>query len=142
MNPLFLLLTLPLDPEALAPATTSPTQSLDVQTTELNKTIRSTFAQLADPDPATRDMASEKLMGLRVQDLPILIDAVKAVKTVAPSQEIALHEIFMQICLTEKPYTQNLIPVGFLGVQLGPEAVSNGFGQAAIRGNGSGGATI
>ncbi len=62
------------------------------------------FAELADADPAVRDAARERLMGLSADDLPTLREAVRAAGPVAPAQAEALPEIVRQVFLAADPY--------------------------------------
>ena len=85
----------------LAGATTAPTTA---PTTGPAPPIARWFDQLADPDPAARDAARERIMGLTPGDLPALLDAVRSARPVRPAQAAALHEVVCHVVLSADPY--------------------------------------
>jgi hypothetical protein len=76
------------------------------------------FAQLADPDPAVRDAARQKLMDLPRSDLAALERIVADHRPLAPAQAVALHEVVLHVHLSSAPYQYNQDGGGFMGVQL------------------------
>jgi hypothetical protein len=86
-----------------APSTLPATQPTSAPTV-LDPAIHRWFDQLADPDPAVRDAAAERLMGLPVDALPRLQAIVRAADPLLPVQAAALHEIVCQAYLAGLPY--------------------------------------
>lgn len=76
------------------------------------------FAQLADPDPAAREAARQKLMEIPRSDLATLQRIVADRRPLAPAQAVALHEIVLHVHLSSAPYQYNQEGGGFMGVQL------------------------
>jgi hypothetical protein len=74
------------------------------------------LAELGDKDQTIRTAARDKLMGLRRDELPQLLDAVKQARPLLPSQASGLREIVQQVYLSGEPYDK--LQSGFLGVSL------------------------
>ncbi len=80
--------------------------------------IHEWFTQLADADPARRDLAAEQLMGLRLEELPKLEAVMKAAKSILPAQEIALRDVVTHIYFAAQSYAVDRGGGGFIGVSL------------------------
>ena len=79
--------------------------------------MRQSFAQLADSDPAVREAAHARLMGLDRRYLPALQKLVERSRPIPPSQAAVLRQIVTHVYLAGEPYASNA-NMGFLGVRM------------------------
>jgi hypothetical protein len=96
--------------------------------------VQQWLSDLASADASLREKARDGLMGLRSTDLPALQAAVTRARPLLPSQRAALHEIVMQVYLTEQSYPSDP-QSGFLGVSLAEVLVDLTAANAADPGN-------
>ena len=87
----------------MAAATTAPVPRPSAAPAD-DPAIARSFAQLADADPAVRDAARERLMGLSADALPALCSVAKGARPLRPDQAGVLHEIVTQVFLSADPY--------------------------------------
>src|SRR5258708_2183625 len=99
---------------AEAPSTAPSTQP--VISFAADAPARGWVGDLASPEDAKREEARTNLMGLSREDLPRLRALVEENRPVAAAQAAALHEIVVQIYLSEEPYEQDFPLTGFLGL--------------------------
>lgn len=85
--------------------------------------MRTAFADLNHPDPATRRQAYERLMGMSRADLDAFRNVVDQARPILPSQAVVLREIVTQAFLSGEIY-RTLPHAGFLGVKLQVVAVT------------------
>ena len=78
--------------------------------------IKRWFDQLSDADPNLRDDATDQLMQLKRDDLPILRKVVQEALPLTPTQMEALPEIVSQVYLSGERYEVQP-DAGFLGIQ-------------------------
>lgn len=76
------------------------------------------WAGLADRDPAAREAARSKLLGMDAADLPAFRQVVADTQPMLPSQAAELRDIVTQVFLQGRPYASD-VRQGFLGVRLG-----------------------
>ncbi len=98
-----------------AAATTAPSTTGPATAPAVDPPIARWFDQLADPDPAVRDAAAERLSGLPADALPRLLAVARAARPVAPAQAAALYEIVRQAFLAGLPYDTAGTPKYILG---------------------------
>jgi hypothetical protein len=79
--------------------------------------IQKWFDDLANTEPARRDVARSGLLGLGRQDLPELLEVVRRSTPLAPAQATVLHDVVTHVWLSGEAYPSNL-RAGFLGVML------------------------
>ena len=84
--------------------------------------IKRSFADLANSDPAVRSEALTQLMGLSADDLPTLKKIVHECGPLAPAQASVLRQIVTQAYLAGEDYHGDPA-VGFLGVRMEPSTV-------------------
>jgi C-terminal processing protease CtpA/Prc len=114
------------------PATQPSPQTQPAASTE---SIRQWFDQLADADAEVRDDATDILMQLTRDDLPILRSIVKDELPLAPAQNEALRRIVAQVYLSGEPYEVQT-DAGFLGVQTEQVKIASGNGDNGTANNG------
>jgi hypothetical protein len=97
-------------------ATTRPAVALAA-----DSPIRAWYADLASPDSVKRDNAQTQLMGITRDELSSLQTLIKENGPPAPAQVAALHDIVVQVYLSEETYTPEVLENGkmrgFLGLR-------------------------
>ena len=106
-SPILWLMVLLIAAAGAAPATQS--------TDDLSRWVN----DLGNHDAIVRETARDHLIALRREDLPALIDAVRASPGMLPGQVSNLHDIVLQVYLAGEEYEKK--EAGFLGVTLAPE---------------------
>jgi C-terminal processing protease CtpA/Prc len=81
-----------------------------------NDSLKHWFDQLADADPHIRDEATNQLMQIKLNDLPVLRKIVQEELPLTPTQMEALPDIVAQVYLAGQPYEAQG-DKGFLGIQ-------------------------
>jgi hypothetical protein len=110
-------------PDAAAPASQPAAPSRQPGTRPTAGAIARAWAELTHRDPAVRERARLKLMGMDADQLPDFRKLVAASRPLAPSQAIALHEIVTQVYLAGQTY-ESSSREGFLGVRLADVNIS------------------
>jgi hypothetical protein len=110
-------------PDAAAPATQPAEPVRRPRTRPSADAVARAWAELTHRDPAVREAARLKLMGMDADQLPDFRKLVATSRPLAPSQAIALHEIVTQVYLAGQTY-ESTSREGFLGVRLADVNIS------------------
>lgn len=83
---------------------------------------RAMLEGLSQSEAAAREEATQKLLALRRPDLPVLLEAARAMAPLLPEAIEPLRSAVAHIYLTGEPY-EALLNTGFLGINLNPIAL-------------------
>jgi S1-C subfamily serine protease len=109
--------TLPSHIDATSMPTSSPTA--DDSSAVPQAWVKQWLTQLANRDPIQREAAMEQLMGLKKAELPQLKAAIRdAGSDLSPTQQLAIHDVVIQVFLAAETYPLDPGESGFLGVSL------------------------